>query len=268
MRVGAPGRIDLVVADIDGCIVATGHAAFRLDEVAQLRALQRASREDPDVPPLTLLSGRPQPYVDAVMQLLDVDLPAIFENGAGLAHRRPYRAELDGTARAHRARLEALRDALEPRDDVVLQAGKMASLSVFPVDDTTTGEREAVEAVEALVRAEVERLGLDLAIDPSRDCVNVLVPGVDKRTGLAWLERVTGVGADRVAGIGDSAGDRCWLAACALACAPDPADPDLRAEVGFAPPLPDIDAVLALYRRAIARNRGAPPDSPLRQEIP
>lgn len=254
-------RIELLVADIDGCLVGLGHAAYRLDRVQAVVALQRRSRLEPEVPALTFLSGRPHPYVDALMQLFDVDAPAVFENGAGLARRRPYGAVFDPAVERHRAALGALRDAIAREPDLMLQEGKRASLSVFPRDAAPPPSADrgpAVDAVLARVRATRDALGLDLVLDRSHDCVNVLVPGVDKATGLAWLARETGVPSAAMAGIGDSVGDRAWLAQCALSCAPSAADESVRRAVSIAPELPDIDALLTLYREVILRNGGAP----------
>lgn len=253
-------RIELVVADIDGCLVGVGHAAYRIDRVKAVVELQQRSRHDRDVPPLTLLSGRPHPYVDALMQLFDVEAPAVFENGAGLAHRNPYGATFDPAVARHRAALEAVRDAVAREPQLMVQEGKRASLSVFPrggAADAPGGRAARVDAVLARVREIRDGLGVELVLDPSTDCVNVLAPGVDKTSGLAWLARETGVPGTAMAGIGDSVGDAGWLAACGLSCAPAPADEAVRRAVSFAPDLPDIDALLALYREVIRRNRGA-----------
>lgn len=242
--------IRLVVADIDGCLVSLHHAAYDLERLAEVAALNRRSRTDPTVPPLTLLSGRPHPYVDALMQIVDVSLPAVFENGVGMAIRDPYHARLRPESQRGLEALERLRTVLEERAEVALQPGKMASMSVFPF-----GEGRDAAGVEALVRDAVEREGLNLRLDPARDCVNVLLPGIDKGVGLRWLAETVGVEPRTIAGIGDSAGDLSWLEACGVSCAPANADPDVRARADLQPDGEDVAALLFLYRRVIAHNR-------------
>lgn len=253
-----PGRVhlDLVrpirvfACDIDGCLAAPGHAAYDLERLHAIAELNRASATDPTVPVLTLVTGRPHPYIDAVMQVLDVRLPASFENGAGLATRHPYRAWLLPEAIAGRDALRRMIEVVEARDDVFLQMGKVASLSVFPYDRA----RPLQELVDLLRRLVADH-GLPLDIDPSTDCVNVLSPGVDKAVGFRALCAAVGVEADAVAGIGDSVGDLPWLRLCGVSVAPLVSADAVRAEVTLATGLPDVEAALATYRALAAANR-------------
>ena len=113
-----PGRrIEVFACDIDGCLAAAGHAAYDLAALGRMADLNALSRVSADVPALTLVTGRPHAYVDAVTQVLGIDLPVSFENGAGLATRRPYRAWLAPEATAGQAALCAFTAlvAAEPR---------------------------------------------------------------------------------------------------------------------------------------------------------
>jgi hydroxymethylpyrimidine pyrophosphatase-like HAD family hydrolase len=207
--------IRVYACDIDGCLAEPGHAAYDLGRLHAIAELNRASASDPTVPVLTLVTGRPHPYVDAVMQTLDVRLPASFENGAGLATRHPYRAWLLPEAGAGREALRRMIEIVEARDDVFLQMGKVASLSVFAYDR----ERPLHDLADGLQRL-VDEHDLALDIDPSTDCVNVLPPGVDKAVGFRALCAAAGVEAEAVAGIGDSVGDLPWLRLCGISVAP------------------------------------------------
>ena len=86
--------ITIYACDIDGCLAAADHAAYDLDALGKMAAYNASSGSDEAIPKLTLVTGRPQPYAEAFSQLLAIDLPYSFENGAGLATRRPYRAWL------------------------------------------------------------------------------------------------------------------------------------------------------------------------------
>lgn len=242
--------ISLLVVDIDGCLVAIEHAPYRLERLAEVARFNRLSLSDPRVPPLTILSGRPHPYVDALMQILDIRLPAIFENGAGLAWRDPYVVQYRDEAEAGRESLEALARELRGRDDLFIQPGKTASLTVFPLSGRERG------GIEAELRELVDRLSLDLIVDPAGECVNLLVPGVDKGLGLRWLAKEVGVRLEAVAGMGDSIGDLAWLPLCGLSAAPRNAVERVRRAVDEPLDGDDIDALIGLYERAIALNAG------------
>jgi hydroxymethylpyrimidine pyrophosphatase-like HAD family hydrolase len=242
--------IRVFACDIDGCLAAVDHAAFDLLPLHAIAELNRASAHDPTVPALTLVTGRPHAFADAVMQLLDVRLPASFENGAGLATRIPYRAWLAPAVDAGGAALAAVTAALARRDDVFVQLGKVASLSVFPNDPA-----RPVEDLSADLAALLAREGLPLEVDPSTGCVNLLLPGVDKASGLRDLCAEAGVDPAEVAGIGDAIGDLAWLRACGVAFAPSNAVPEVRAAATVASALPDVAATLAAYETLVAANR-------------
>jgi hydroxymethylpyrimidine pyrophosphatase-like HAD family hydrolase len=242
--------IRVFACDIDGCLAAPGHAAYDLERLHAIAELNRASASDPSVPALTLVTGRPHPYVDAVMQVLDVRLPASFENGVGLATRHPYRAWLLPEVGAGREAVRRMIEIVEARDDVFLQMGKAASLSVFPYD-----RERPLQDLAGLLRRLVDDHDLPLDIDPSTDCVNVLPPGVDKAVGFRALCAATGVAPDAVAGIGDSVGDLPWLRLCGVSIAPLVSADEVRAGVTHASDLPDVVATLAAYEALVAANR-------------
>lgn len=241
--------IRLVVVDIDGCLVAVEHASYDLQALARLAELNRRSRFDSAVPPLTILSGRPHPYVDALMQMLDITLPAIFENGAGLALRSPYGARYRQEVERGRDHLARLESEVASQPGMTIQPGKSASLTVFP-EEAASGTGD----VERVLAEILERQRLDLVIDPAHECVNVLVPGVDKGLGLSWLADEAGVAPAEIAGIGDSIGDLAWLELCGLAVAPANADERLRARVDSVSEHDDIEAVLELYLGVVEVN--------------
>jgi hydroxymethylpyrimidine pyrophosphatase-like HAD family hydrolase len=241
--------VAVYACDIDGCLAAAGHAAYDLQRLHALAELNRASRDDPSVPALTFVTGRPHAYVDAMMQALDVHVPVSFENGAGLATRDPYRAWLVPQAAFERERLARANHLLGARDDVFVQPGKLASLSVFPRND------EGLDELATRLQALLAEHDLPLLVDPSSDCVNLLLPGVDKALGLAALCELLGVTEAAVAGIGDSQGDVGWLRRCGVSLAPAAAVPDVLAAVTHVSRDDDVTAALAGYRALVRANR-------------
>lgn len=242
--------ITVFACDIDGCLAAADHAPYDLEALGRMAAYNARVADDPSIPALTLVTGRPHSYADAVSQVLGVDLPYSFENGAGLATRRPYRARLSPASEHGQASLQEFTARLEGDPRFTLQLGKVASLSVFPADPQQPQEQQLVALRELLDEGDH-----DLLLDPSTGCVNVLLPGVDKASGFRWLLEEAGLVPEEVAGIGDSVGDLGWLARCGLSLAPGNAVPEVLAAVDVRLPGPDVGASLAAYEALIAANR-------------
>ena len=250
MRIDLDRPIRVFACDIDGCLAAVDHAPYDLERLHAIAELNRAGVSDPTVPSLTFVTGRPHGYVDAFMQALEVRLPASFENGAGLAVRLPYRAWLSPTVERGRTLVAAVERVLGERDDVFVQLGKVASLSVFPTDPAWP-----VPELTETLRALLERHGLPLEVDPSTGCVNLLLRGTDKASGFFELCATIEVDPDEVAGIGDAVGDLPWLRRCGVSFAPTNALEEVRAVVTHAVDLPDVAATLAAYEALVAANR-------------
>lgn len=248
LRLERPIRV--FACDIDGCLAAVDHAALDLPRLHEIAELNRASAHDASVPALTLVTGRPHAYVDAFMQVLDVRLPASFENGAGLATRHPYRAWLAPAVAEGRAAVADAERLLAERDDVFVQPGKLASLSVFAYD-----AQRPVRALTDDLERWVAHHRLPLDVDPSTGCVNLLLRGIDKATGFDALCEAAAIDPQEVAGIGDAAGDLPWLARCDASFAPADATPEVRTRVDHAADLPDVAATLSAYRALVAANR-------------
>ena len=242
--------ITVYACDIDGCLAAAGHADFDLARLGRMAELNASARHDEAVPALTIVTGRPHAYVDALTQLLRIDLPISFENGAGLATRRPYRAWLRDDLGPAMDELKEFAASVERDPRLMLQPGKIASLSVFP-----KAADYPLEELERDVGALLESGGHSLLLDPSTDCVNVLLPGVDKASGFDWLLEELGVDAAAVAGIGDSVGDLGWLERCAVSVAPANAVPEVLESADLKAQGADVTAALAAYEALIAANR-------------
>src|SRR5690625_7499307 len=76
--------IKLFVTDLDACI-SYPHRTPNWDAIQEIRDLCLANRSNPEIPPLTICTGSPHPYAEAVAQWLDVRLPFVFES-AGPYH--------------------------------------------------------------------------------------------------------------------------------------------------------------------------------------
>lgn len=223
----------LIVADVDGCLLPEESASWPWPEVAELARVVRDLNAG-GACALTLCTGRPQPYVECLMKLLDIRVPAIAESGAVIYSLHDNAARPGpGVTRTGVARLRALRDYLE--DDVlasvpgaVVQAGKEAQLSVY------CGEPARLGAIEQAARGFLAiSVGPAIEITRSHYYVNIGIAGVDKGTATAALLAGLGIARDEVVGIGDTEGDEPLRRAVGWFACPANATPALKARADF-----------------------------------
>lgn len=232
--------IRLIVFDIDGVLTGGEGRALDLGLLAKLAAMNRAARADASHPAVTLCTGRPAPYVEVMLQVIDGHLPGIFENGAGLYVPAGYRflvhpAVGDGLEfKAARLRLE---EGLVQTGLAFIQPGKDYSLSLFAHNPAETG-RLADWAVTVLGPL---RDAVDLVYAAS--CLNVLPRGVDKGRGIEFLAAQTGYALEEMLGVGDAEVDLPFLARVGYSAAPANANPEVKRRVQYVAPRPTAGGV-------------------------
>jgi len=240
-----------IITDVDGCLSPEESVAWDPDQFMRLvRISQQASAGLGRVAPLTLCTGRPQPYAEALMKLLDVRAPAICENGAVLysLHNNTARygpgvtPEKIRGLRQVRAFIEA--EILPAYPEAVMQFGKEAQLSVF----------SQKPALFAAIRPAIERFARDnggpqLDINTSHFYLNISLAGVDKGESLRALLAELGVTRDEVAGIGDTEGDLPLRQAVGYFACPANAKEPIRRVADYVSPYPLLEGVLDILGR-------------------
>jgi hydroxymethylpyrimidine pyrophosphatase-like HAD family hydrolase len=226
--------IRLVVLDIDGVLSDGETAPFDPGLMRMLAALNGAARAGHG-PAVTFCSGRPGPYVEAVMQMIDGRLPAVFEAGAGLyladrGRQEPHPGLGDLEAlRECRARLQA---AAAGGGAFWVQPGKDYTASVFPPDPQSPD----LPALRRLVAAVLGPLADRVTCSLTASCVNVVPRGCDKGAGVRLLAERTGIPLSAMLGIGDSQVDEPFLAITGATGAPANASESVKALVGYVSP--------------------------------
>lgn len=242
--------IKWIIADIDGCISPEESVPWELEGfLAFARIARESAGGDGPVAPMTLCTGRPQPYVEVLMKLLDVRAPAICENGAVLYTLHDNHARYGpGVTEEKILQLRAVRayietDLLPRHPEMVMQFGKEAQMSLF----STTPERFA--AVQPAIEAFAAAHGPELNINTSHYYLNISLAGVDKGRALRALLAELGAGRDEAAGIGDTEGDMPLREAVGFFACPANAKPALRAVADYVSPLPTVQGVLDILGR-------------------
>ena len=241
-------RYDAVICDIDGCLGPESSRPLDAPALARIAAHNRRAIDAGDVPLLTVCSGRPQPFAEAMCRFLANDrVPCVAENGVWVYDPRDNRYLLDPAILPEHldavAHVQAfVRSTYGPRG-VIIQPGKTASVSLWHPDTpylfsliAPLRERIAVEGWPFRVSHTVAWINIDLA-------------HVSKATGIDRLLRESGLEPARLAGIGDSGSDRAIAERVAFFAAPANAHEELRPHAHYISPHEEIEGVLDILDR-------------------
>lgn len=238
--------VKLIISDVDGCLTTEASEAWDLEHLLQLGRLQReAVAGNGTMAPMTLCTGRPQPYVEAMMKLLAIEAPCICENGAviytlhdNFARYAPGVTE-EKVLGLRRVRAFIETEILAGREDVVLQFGKESQISVF------SETPEIFPAIQEKIEGFLANTdGPELLINQSHFYLNISLMGVDKGTTLRALLAMLGLERKDVAGIGDTEGDLPLREAVGFFACPANATEETKAVADYVSPYPMLEGVL------------------------
>ncbi|HPX86165.1 MAG TPA: HAD hydrolase family protein [Candidatus Hydrogenedentes bacterium] len=238
--------VRLIVSDVDGCISSEESCAWdgELFHTFAERC-RRASSGESTLAPLTLCTGRPQPYVEVLMKLLDICFPAICESGAVI-----YRLDSNLSSFAssittemiqglHRVRDYITAEILPAVPGLLYQFGKEAQMSLFSEDPS------CFAAVIPKIHAFADTVpGLRLKISPSQFYLNIDLEGVTKGSAIRTLAEEFGLRREEMAGIGDTLGDLSIRESVGFFACPSNAVPALKEVADYISPFPDLRGVL------------------------
>ncbi|MDQ7040475.1 MAG: HAD family hydrolase [Rhodothermus sp.] len=248
--------IRLFVSDIDGCL-AEPYRPFALDRFQALADLIRqAGRpgDHPSLPAFSICSGRPYPYVEAVTQVLGVQVPVLFEAGAGMFDPRAAVVRWHPNFTDELAeQVEALRRWMVahciPGTSLMLDIGKRTQAGM--VGPNPEEILRLVPVVEEYVAAHFPAFH----VFHTHISIDVVPRGFTKREGLQWLMETLGLISEEVAYIGDANGDLGALELVGYAFAPANATATVRQQVSFVMEERTIEGVLAAYRWCVHHNK-------------
>jgi hydroxymethylpyrimidine pyrophosphatase-like HAD family hydrolase len=245
-------RIHLVISDIDGCLGPESNApmdAHKLARIADQNRLAQATPRPEHAPPLvTLCSGRPQPYAEAICRMIaNTTVPVVAEMGVWLydpAHNHflidpaitpAHLAAIDACTRWIRAELSP--PPPSPRG-VVIQPGKAASISLWHPDT------RFLLSLKPQILDRIAREGWALRVSNTVAWINIELAHVSKGTGIDRLLALCPTPRQHLAGIGDTLGDLAIRERVGFFACPSNASPELKAHADYISPHPEIDGVL------------------------
>ena len=198
--------IKLFITDLDGCMT-DPFITPNWDSFSQIRQLNLNSSDDNNIPPLTICTGRPMPYAEAIAQVLGIRLPFLFESGGGMydvVHNNlSWNPALtpDREQEVLEIKQWAKENLIDKYPTSIPEFAKFTDIGVINPDTSVINEITAES--EAFIGANFEHF----EVHHTEVSVNIILKKANKGEGLKWICDHFGYGLDEVAYIGDSSGD-------------------------------------------------------------
>lgn len=245
--------IRLIVADIDGCLSRGSGSHFDLNLLHQLGEANLSSRKDDTIPAITFCTGRPQPYVECLLQATKGYTPALCEGGTvffdPLTHTISTHPNFTVREEKVLAELRAEVDRRLLSSSVHHEPGKITHITLI-IQPPSTSEELYPVALEI-----ASRFGDEFIVEKTRMCIHILFRHIHKGVGIDWLSQHTSVSPVQMAGIGDARPDLPFLAKVGLPFAPANAHQDVKDICTHVSARPDAEAALELLELVITHNR-------------
>jgi hydroxymethylpyrimidine pyrophosphatase-like HAD family hydrolase len=190
------------------------------------------------MPAVTLNTGRPSPYVEAIMQAIAGWRPALYENGAGLYLPETYSFEFNPLiSQVQQQMLKAVVNevdqALVGSGKAYWQPGKTICYTLFARPPWTMSDFQDV------VRGIAARYGDQISVASAGLSLNIYPSAINKGTGLSWLAHRVGIDPVEMLGVGDSSGDIEFLRLVGRPAAPANAEIEVKAVAAYVSPYAD-----------------------------
>ncbi len=241
-------KFDAVICDIDGCLGPESTEPMDLAGLWEIREWNQLAIEKHDRPIVTVCSGRPLPFAEAICRVIgNSELPAICENGVWLfdpklnAFLRDPAILPEHVHAVHEAQ-EWIEREFYPQG-VVFQPGKSASISLWHPD--TDFLRTLVP--QLVTKFQTERWPFRVSMTVA--WINCDLEFVSKSSGLRRFVERTRLDPSRLLGIGDSASDLPMKDYCSMFAGPSNAAPEVRKQADFIANSSEIHGVLEILQR-------------------
>jgi hydroxymethylpyrimidine pyrophosphatase-like HAD family hydrolase len=247
MKFQATGKYDLVICDIDGCLSPESHAPINESSLSKIAEHNRLAVRNHDRPMVTLCSGRPISFVEAMSRFIHNTLiPCIGENGVWLYHPDVNAFEMDSAITAKH--LEAVHEASKvlrakyQAKGVTEQPGKSAAVTLHHHDT------EYLRSIMPDVRDELLQRDWPFRVSMTWFYINCDLQHVNKATGIRRLLASTGIDPSRTAAIGDTMSDKFMADSVGFFACPANAEPEIKESAAYISPFEEIEGVLDILQ--------------------
>ncbi|MFT4555877.1 MAG: hydroxymethylpyrimidine pyrophosphatase-like HAD family hydrolase [Planctomycetaceae bacterium] len=248
MSFQSTGKYDLVICDIDGCLSSESHAPINDTALSKIAEHNRLAVSQKDRPIVTLCSGRPISFVEAMCRFIHNTLiPCIGENGVWLYCPDLNKFEMDPAITAEH--LEAVHTASKllrekyQANGVIEQPGKAAAVTLYHPDTAY------LRSILPAIKDELAARGWPFRVSMTWFYINCDLTHVNKATGIERLFARTGIDPARTAAIGDTMGDKFMADSVSFFACPANAEAEIKQSANYISPYEEIDGVLDILQR-------------------
>lgn len=227
----------VLLVDVDGCLTKGRSYCFDVDGVKDLIDACELKNIT-----LILASGRSQPYLEALSQILCITTPYICENGAGVYD--PVKNSYIHTSAT--GSLEDVKSSLDNLEGytAIYEPGKEFSLS-FRLK-CEVGESDIGLEYKTVIDNVV--LPGDLSITHSSSAIDIIPANVSKGIGAQIVANRLGCNLHDFAGFGDSMNDASFLTMVGYSGAPSNACIEIKEMVHYVSGFEDIKGLVDFVR--------------------
>ena len=198
--------IKLFITDLDGC-VSDPFITPNWDSFSQIRELNLNSNSENNIPPLTICTGRPMPYAEAMAQVLGIRLPFLFESGGGM-----YDVEKNVLTWNPALTKEREQEVVEIKEwakelfldkfpSCIPEFAKFTDIGVINPDT------KLIYKIRDIAEEYISENYPHFEVHFTEISLNIILKEANKGEGIKWICNHFGYNLDEVAYIGDSSGD-------------------------------------------------------------
>lgn len=245
--------IKLFAVDLDGCL-SVPFKTPEWDTFSRIRDLNRISRTDPVIPAITICTGRPFPYAEAVAQWLDIYHPLVFENGGGIYH--PVTTRLTWSPNLTEADLLEIRKVRNWVEHEVLPDFPASMIEFTKKTDigVVSSDVREIDEMYPIISNYIKQNYDIFDIHCTGVSINVILKNCNKGNGLEQLSENTGIPLDAIAFMGDGTNDLPALLKVRLPYAPQNAREEVK-KIARVIEKEATNAVLDAYQDIIRLNK-------------
>lgn len=244
--------IRLFITDLDGCVTHP-FVSPHWEAISEIRKLNQESKQNGLIPPLTICSGRPMPYVEAVAQWLDIDLPFLFESGGGAYDVKTN--ELLWHPEFTDDRLVEVEEIKHWLGEEIIKKfhGTIPEFTKYTDAGLIHQDPLVIEEMLDLIEPYIDSQHKHFEVHHTDISINIILKMANKGEGIKWLCKTLGIPTSEVVYIGDSSGDVPAFKTVGLSYSPSNAK-QIAKDYSEELPFEATEAVLEVYRRVIERN--------------
>jgi HAD superfamily hydrolase (TIGR01484 family) len=238
---------------VDGCLTEERSRPFDLTLITKIKEFNDQAQENPGVyPPITLCTGRPQPYVEALLKTIGAPFPAITENGGIIfdLFRNAYHYDENFTSDWMLKLFELKKFLISnvlPKTSIRIQPGKETHLTLI-----TDNPKRTRQLLAEQLNSHLD----DFLIDETESHLNLVPRIFDKGTGFKKLVGLTQIPAEEIAAIGDAEADLAFLKLAGFPMCPGNASAAVKARCRYVAQQTYTAGLIEIIEKCVAYNRG------------